>query len=356
MHFSVRGDPLHSRALAITIVQRSDGRLDVSGDITDLRKRGFVPVGGDLQPSGVIHDMHLVAVVDRQGETLESVAASQPRVAFEASALSRGESCRDPIERIGTMAGARLDDGYGKRLSATIGGPRGCSHVFTLAQLLGSTVRRAIAFASARFGEAPGWRAGERIFRRDVVVDGQELPGGRLQLAARLSDLHFAPSPPVARPMDRFAAQHELRVLATVEVAELRLLEISADERRRTLATLEEAGWEECAAVGGLAGLRLAPGVNGKLIERFGARVEDRPLLDTLLMLTPALFQCVGALSEGWPAAAKQSPSLMGSTGGLPDSCYIWRRGGALNRVIEEELESGAFEANHPRARRAKRG
>jgi hypothetical protein len=92
--------------------------------------------------------------------------------------------------------------------------------------------------------------------------------------------------------------------------------------------------------------------VSGKLIEKLGDQPEERPLLDLLLMLTPALFQCVGALSETWPAAAKRSPSLMGSTGGLPDSCYMWRRGGALTRVIEQELASGVFDAKTPRARR----
>src|SRR5262249_28873610 len=57
MHLDLRGHPLHTRCLSITLVQRADGRLDVHGEIVDLRKRGFVPVAGDLQPSGVVHHM-----------------------------------------------------------------------------------------------------------------------------------------------------------------------------------------------------------------------------------------------------------------------------------------------------------
>lgn len=354
MDFTLRGEPLHTRALAVTLTRRSDGKLDVLGDITDLRRRGFVPIAGDLQPSGVIHDMHLSAVVDEGGERLERIAAAQPSVAFEASTLSRGESCRDPIEQVAAMAGTRLDEGYARRLAATIGGPRGCSHVFTLAQLLGSTVQSAVAFASGREAARP-WRAGERLFRRDIVIDGQELPAGRIQLAAQLSDLHAAPAPPICPPMDRFAAQLELRVLATVDVGELAVVESAGAARRRTLVTLEAARWEDLGAVGNLAGFRLVPGVSAKLIDKFGGAPEERPLLDLLLMLTPALFQCVGALSETWPAAAKRSPSLMGSAAGLPDSCYMWRRGGALSRVIEEEIASGVFESKTPRERRTGR-
>src|SRR5262249_4200429 len=48
MHLDLGGHPLHTRALGITLSARDDGRVDVHGTVLDLRKRGFVPVGGDL--------------------------------------------------------------------------------------------------------------------------------------------------------------------------------------------------------------------------------------------------------------------------------------------------------------------
>jgi hypothetical protein len=52
-------------------------------------------------------------------------------------------------------------------------------------------------------------------------------------------------------------------------------------------------------------------------------------LLDTLLMLAPALIQCAAAVSDAFVEAARTAPSLVG-LGGLEDSCYMWRRGGVL--------------------------
>ncbi len=324
MHLDLRGHPLHTRSLSITLTQRGDGRLDVHGELVDLRKRGFVPVAGDLQPSGIVHHMQLAAVVDPATLALDEIAARQPAVAFEASAVTRGESCRDPIDRVRALAGVRLDDGFTRRLGDEIGGPRGCSHVLTLAHLLGSTVAWAL-----RRRDAVARRPGERVFRRDVIVDGAEPPGGGVALGLQLTDLGLAPAAPVARPMQRFASAHEVRVLAPVDLGRYAFGSVRAAERRRDAATLD-APWRERADVGEtLAGLSLARGVSLALLERFAARPDDQPLLDGLLMLSPGLIQVFAALSEGWPAVAQGEGWLLGM-GGRPDSCWMWRRGGAL--------------------------
>ncbi|HSQ00623.1 MAG TPA: hypothetical protein VL049_25650 [Candidatus Dormibacteraeota bacterium] len=48
-------------------------------------------------------------------------------------------------------------------------------------------------------------------------------------------------------------------------------------------------------------------------------------------MLAPTFIQVCGAMSEVWPARAAAADSVIG-TGGLPDSCYMGRRGGTLDR------------------------
>jgi hypothetical protein len=48
----------------------------------------------------------------------------------------------------------------------------------------------------------------------------------------------------------------------------------------------------------------------------------------------------LAALSEKWPALALQSSSAIGM-GGIPDSCFMWRRGGALDRAREQERLAG---------------
>lgn len=337
MHLDLRGHPLHTRALAITLAQRGDDRLDVHGELLDLRKRGFVPVAGDLQPSGLVHHMLLDGVVDPRTATLDEIAARQPAVAFEPSAVTAGESCRDPVDRIRALAGARLDDGFASRLSAEIGGPRGCSHVLTLAHLLGSTV----AWALPRLA-GTARPAGDRVFRRDVIVDGAEQADGGIDLALQLTDLYWAPPPPRARAMDRFGASLEVRALAAVDLGRFALGAVRIAERRRVAERLE-APWRERDDVAGrLAGLSLARGVSAALLERLGDRPDDQPLLDGLLMLAPALIQVFAALSDSWAALAGRERWLVGM-GGQPDSCWMWRRGGALEaaRAPEDPRANG---------------
>ena len=119
------------------------------------------------------------------------------------------------------------------------------------------------------------------------------------------------------------------------------LARIEASERRRTLADLAEARWQEHGeALAPLVGQKLASGVGGALVRRFGDDLDAHPLLDLLLNLTPGLYQCMAALSERWSVAALGSESAMGM-GGIPDSCFMWRRGGALDLAREKERRAG---------------
>jgi hypothetical protein len=333
MQLDVGGHPLHTRALSVTVSARSDGRVDARGVIVDLRKRGFVPVGGELQPSGIVHHMLVDAIVDPATVRVDSVDASQPNVAFEATAVSEGESCRDPIGRVQGLVGASMDGGWAKRLSAEIGGPRGCSHVLTLAQLMGPTVASALAADRARFGAAPARRPGERIFRRDVVVDGHERGPSAVALALQTTDLHQAPAPAIAPSMARFAGEHEVRALAEIDLARFALASLTLGERRRDSATLDSAAWHDRGDVAAsLAGLSLAGGLSQALIARRADTPDDGALVDGLLMLAPALIQCVAALSDAWPGLASRGGWIVGM-GGRPDACYMWRAGGALQRA-----------------------
>ncbi len=337
MLLDVHGHPLHTRALSITLVERADGRLDVRGDLLDLRKRGFVPVGGDLQPSGIVHHMLLDAVADPATNRLDSIRASQPTVAFEPTAVTGGESCRDPIDTVAALAGARLDAGFSRRVSAAVGGPRGCNHILTLAHLLGSTTAWALEQERSR-DPVPARVAGQRVFRRDLIVDGHEAADGTLILGLQLLDLHFAPAPPIARPMDRFGRQYEVRALVPVDLRTFHIIEaLAAAERRRAAASLTDAPWvmrDDVRAA--LLGERLGTGITATVFARLGGVPTDRPLVDALLMLAPTLVQCMAALSEGWAVGAARAPTVIGM-GGLPDACYMWRVDGPLARIRAAE-------------------
>lgn len=333
MHLDHRGHPLHSRGLAVAITARHDGKFDVFGEVVDLRKRGFVPVSGNLQPAGIVHHMQLRAVVDPETATLESLVGAQPAIAFEASEATGGESCRDPAARLESLAGATLDAGFSRKLAGAFGGPRGCSHLMVLAHLLSSTVRRALDLERERPVASSGRIGGDRVFRRDLIVDGADGGDHALQLALQLTDLQFAPVRGIAPPMRHFASEFELRLRADINLRNVGLVAIGASQRERTLEDLETATWRDRGDdVAWLVGTPLMSGVGGKLIRAFGDQAEDAPLLDALLNLTPGMHQAMAVMDEGWALTAKAVPTLMGM-GGIPDSCYMWRTGGALDKL-----------------------
>ena len=331
MQLDLRGHPLHSRGLSVTLAQRADGRLAAHATLIDLRKRGLVPVGGDLGTPGIVHHMELDALVDTRLRRIESLSARQPKVAFEPSPLTGGESCRDPIVRLLELEGAGLDAEVNRRLSAALGGPRGCSHILTLAQVRTAATTWALASGDIAFDD-PRWRPGERLFRRDILVDGSRRADGDLDLVAQLTDLTFAPAPAVARPMDRFAVVDEVRVWAPVALDGLSLGEVGAATRRRRRDDLERDEWSDCSPrLAGLRGVSLFRGVSAALMAQLPDRA-DRPLLDALLMVAPTFIQVCGAISDAWPARAAAADSILGM-GGMPDTCFMWRKGGAVDRL-----------------------
>ena len=70
--------------------------------------------------------------------------------------------------------------------------------------------------------------------------------------------------------------------------------------------------------------------MSGALLRHFDGAAADVPLREALLMLAPALIQCFAAL-DLWSMRAADT-SAVGETGGYPDSCYMWRHDGALQR------------------------
>ena len=173
---------------------------------------------------------------------------------------------------------------------------------------------------------------GERIFRRDVTVDGYELDGD-LYLTLQMNDLHFAPIAPGGAAGDRFAGQVEVRAATRLTMPEMSIVELGLGERRRTVRDLETAVWRERADhAAALVGASLRSGSSARLLRQFAEAPDDRPLLDALLMLAPATVQCMASFIDTWTQVPWMRQGGGNETGGYPDSCWMWRRDGALGR------------------------
>lgn len=345
MEIEARGNPSHTRTLSVGIFHEDAAHVVARGVILDLRKQGLVPMAGDLQTAGLIHHMTVEARVARAGATLVHVSAEQPTVAFEPSEGTGGECCRDPVRRIEALAGSALDADFAKRLGAAIGGPRGCSHVLTLAQLLGSAARTALEADAALFGPSPERRPGQRVFQRSLSIDGLEDAEHGLSLSLQLADVHFSLLPHATDAVERLAQRLEIRAHADIDLDAMALRNVDAAERQTDPQSFDDVPWV-ARDVSYLNGQPALGGLARTLFAKLEDTPADRPLLDALLNLSPAIIQCIPALTNQWRRWREQAkerggsdgrPSMMAG-GGMTDSCFMWRAEGYMSGRIGEVM------------------
>ena len=338
MEFEAIGAPAHTRTLVVSLAQLAPDWIEANGAIVDVRKRGLVPMASDLQTAGVIHDMRVRAEIALAPPRVAAIGIEQANVAFEPSLATGGECCRDPGPRISALVGTPLDADATRRLGNALGGPLGCSHVLTLAQLLLSTAHTALALDRERHGDAAR-PDGQRIFHRSLTVDGV-LGRDGLHLTLQQADVLFAPLVPRedTDPLERLAGRLEIRAQAEVDPDAMVLRSLRAAERESGRDAFYGAWRDRSEPLADLAGRSALTGMAGALFERLGNRVPDRPLLDALLNLAPTLIQCVPAVMERWQSRPSAPRPGMMAGGGMVDSCYMWRRGGALHRRMVGDL------------------
>lgn len=354
MQVSVSGHPLHTRSLTLTVHTAPAGRWQARGDIIDLRKCSFVPMLSDLQPAGIIHHMTIELLFDPAERRIESLVVSQPHVAIEASETSGGECCRDPAPRLQALVGEAIDDDFAGKLSAEFGGPRGCSHLLTLFQLMASALPRAAGdeetLQRAQTSPRP---IGDRLFQRSVFVDGHETPEGAVDLGVQLVDFHMQPPDLVKTSLDRLAAQRDARVYARIATQTLAITALQASVRQRSGDNLASARWQDRSPeLAAMVGPPVIPGLARRIFNALGDTPEDRLLTDAMLQLAPGYIQVLATLMERWftgqsaesdedPLSQESTDVSVGAIGGMPNSCYMWRDGGRLGAVRAQSSQTG---------------
>jgi hypothetical protein len=331
MRLDLDGEPVHTRAESVSVSIRPDGKLEARGSLLDLRTRGFLPIGGSMQGMGIIHHMELGWIVDAHTGVVEQWRPAQPTVAFEATAETAGESCRDLAERVASVGAVPLGSALSSRLRERTGGPLGCSHLVTLALFMDAAVRAGLDRRPAASSSA----APRPLWRRDLVFDAHERPGDGIVVGMRLGDLDWNERGADALAPERFASHHELAARIEVDLWPGTLRGIAGAERCRTAAGFADAGWtDRDAFLAPLAGTGLVRGAAGEITQRLGNEPASRPWRDALVMLPAALVQCRAAHPDAWHDKVRDTARHPGLTA-LPDSCYMWRRGGALERIRE---------------------
>ncbi len=208
-------------------------------------------------------------------------------------------------------------------MNRLMGGPKGCSHILTLAQLFTSAVMQAAGFGIDGMENRP---EGERIFSRSLALDGYESEQGLLQMAIQLTDIHFRHAPEIAYPVERFQKLIEVRGQVDIDLDDQVLKKVKIFDRTRQYENLEQAKWNDRSNdVKDLEGNGLFFGLIGVLLNSLNnTNLSDAPVFDSLLNLPPAFFQSVASLSEDWLINPRKNPTYLGVEG-LQDACYMWR-------------------------------
>jgi hypothetical protein len=340
------GTPLHTRSLTIAISRDSDTLWRARGDVIDLRKKSFVPLAGDIQPSGVIHMMSIELTFDPIALRIESIVVEQPFIAIEATAATGGECCRDPAPRLLALTGETFDAGFTKRLASRFAGPLGCSHLLTLFQLMASTIPRAVALESERSKrEASSSALGVPFFRRSLFVDGLERSeGSTIDVVLQLADTQTRPTETGARATERLELSHEIKAEVAIDRKRFQVEALEAMERKRRHDSLGALAWTlHNERLGSLVGTPLIPGMAGRVFGLLGDDPEARPLLDLLLQLAPGFIQIIATLMDDYFQQREQSSSdatistplerpSVAALGGNTNSCYMWRQDGHLEK------------------------
>lgn len=336
--FETGGCPVHCRTLVVEVLQDEGGRVRTLATILDLRKQGWIPTGGELQTAGLIHHMSLDVLVDADSRRIERFEPGQQVVAFEASKRTTGgDSCRDPIHRLRGMVGETLAANNARRLREIFGGPLGCSHLLTLAQLVVSFLPEVIGRERRNVSAQQHHREpGERIAKRTLVIDGFERGERSQEIAIQLTDVHTLPFATMAGVLDRFGAQHDVRAIIRVDTAAMTIRAFDVAERVRTHADFGTAPWQNRREeLGWLEGRAVMQGLAPELLRCYAADSSREPLLAALINFAPGLVQSLSAgvtrmIEQEARRGGRLSLEKASGVGGFPDSCYLWRSGGRL--------------------------
>lgn len=122
----------HRRSLEVEVFRRPDGLWEVDALLRDVKTRD-APMADGVRPAGTpIHDLRLRLVVSSNLDIVEAGS--------EAAWVPYPGHCDADGNAYAALAGLNLGRGFRASVLDRLGGPRGCTHLTELAQVLPTAV------------------------------------------------------------------------------------------------------------------------------------------------------------------------------------------------------------------------
>ena len=119
-----RGEPIHSRRIAVETYEYDKSAVLVEGRLTDNRFVNTYYFTGGTRPPGIVHDMIIRMVVRGPDPTIESIEVEMPGIPRE--------ECIETQQSLAPIAGMKISPGFTERVKAAVGGAKGCTHLVAL--------------------------------------------------------------------------------------------------------------------------------------------------------------------------------------------------------------------------------
>jgi hypothetical protein len=302
----VQGDPIHRRSLEIALDPESGGCREARGRIVDRRLQGFTYTGGRVVGPGPIHDMSAQLRLDLRTGRVEAASGAMALPAFQGSATTRFEGCRDVLPNLGNLAGLDAGGDLASGIRAAIGRERGCYHLSTLVLAMAPLLRAALREPEPR----------DARFERTIELTACEAGEGRVRLHGLLVEQRGAAEP------------RRARLAWCVDAGEMKLRGVLAE------AAPQLAPRRDAAAA--LEGLPLFGGFARAALERLGGLAGAEEILELALGLSAVVTQAMVTV----PSAP--DPGLEAGRHRAHGTCYMWRAGGPLQEMPAGKLSGGS--------------
>ena len=134
-----RGKKYHTRSMEVTTYEYDARRLAIEGRLTDRRFQDSHLATGEKRAPGILHQMIIRLLVDRETLAIEDLHVEMPGVPRD--------ECRETQDSLEPVKGRRIARGFTSQAKALSGGGRGCNHLTALLAVMGSAAIQGYAAA-----------------------------------------------------------------------------------------------------------------------------------------------------------------------------------------------------------------
>jgi Protein of unknown function (DUF2889) len=318
--------PLHTRMISLRLLWGAPGSIIADGKIFDLRKRGMIPLGGQLSGPGVIHEMAVRLELAYPSLQIRSMQPTMSAFPFAACSATRGEGCPDRMPDVQRLLGASLRQAWGTVLTQEIGGPLGCFHIFTLLRLLGPTIEAVVDREQSRRPGQSGAVAGNPMFARSIIMDGMKGEGFHITMRGVLCDLYYRPDANALPLEDEMEESFETTAELEIELPHMAIVAASGRVRRSGPGVDSLEAWVPVPRMGDLAGQTVVKGYTAEVQQIFAGSSGLEPVQHLLFMMGPAILQSVPSMAE----ELEIRPQWVQGLHPAMDSCHMFRTNGPL--------------------------